>query len=98
MEPLTNEELNLRLDKWIAALRSGEYTQCTGKFHKDDSHCCLGVAEIVAGYKVIENYSQVEQFYQISYSSQIRKLEELNDGGQNFNQIADYIEENIKKC
>lgn len=95
---LTNEERNVRLDKWIAALRSGEYKQCTGQFHSNDGHCCLGIAEIVAGYEIKESYSQVENFYQLSYHSQITKLEELNDGGHNFNQIADYIEENIKKC
>jgi len=30
--------------KWIAALRSGDYEQCTGRLHlKDDGFCCLGV-------------------------------------------------------
>ena len=31
-------------EKWVAALRSGEYKQCQGEL-KDDSgaHCCLGV-------------------------------------------------------
>ncbi len=31
--------------KWIAALRSGEYNQCTyGLRNKDNEFCCLGVA------------------------------------------------------
>ena len=33
--------------KWVAALRSGEYTQTTGALRSEDesghSHCCLGV-------------------------------------------------------
>ena len=30
--------------KWIAALRSGKYEQCTGMLHKKgDGFCCLGV-------------------------------------------------------
>lgn len=30
--------------KWLTALRSGDYEQCTGKLHeKDDGFCCLGV-------------------------------------------------------
>lgn len=30
--------------KWLAALRSGDYTQCKGTLrHQDGGHCCLGV-------------------------------------------------------
>ena len=29
--------------KWIAALRSGEYEQTTGRLRNGDSFCCLGV-------------------------------------------------------
>lgn len=31
---------------WVAALRSGEYTQCAGRLHlkEPESYCCLGVA------------------------------------------------------
>jgi hypothetical protein len=31
------------MKKWVAALRSGEYKQCTGKLQKGNSFCCLGV-------------------------------------------------------
>lgn len=30
--------------KWIAALRSGEYAQCTEHLELDGGYCCLGVA------------------------------------------------------
>ena len=30
--------------KWIAALRSGEYTQCTEHLELGGGYCCLGVA------------------------------------------------------
>lgn len=30
-------------NKWVKALRSGEYEQGTGKLHKDGKLCCLGV-------------------------------------------------------
>lgn len=31
-------------DKWLAALRSGEYSQCQEQLHKEgDGYCCLGV-------------------------------------------------------
>lgn len=29
--------------KWIAALRSGDYTQCKGKLRSKNEFCCLGV-------------------------------------------------------
>lgn len=37
--------------KWIAALRSGEYTQGIANLYTDesDSFCCLGVAGLIAG-------------------------------------------------
>lgn len=30
-------------DKWVTALRSGEYEQGIGKLNKDGKFCCLGV-------------------------------------------------------
>ncbi len=30
-------------DKWLAALRSGEYTQGREYLKNEDNHCCLGV-------------------------------------------------------
>lgn len=32
--------------RWVAALRSGKYSQCTGRLHnpRTDSYCCLGIA------------------------------------------------------
>jgi hypothetical protein len=36
-------------DKWLAALRSGNYQQTTDSLHKDGAYCCLGVLCTVAG-------------------------------------------------
>lgn len=30
-------------EKWVAALRSGEYTQCRGSFQRDNTYCVIGV-------------------------------------------------------
>lgn len=30
-------------DKWVAALRSGQYQQARGLLRDDDGYCCLGV-------------------------------------------------------
>jgi hypothetical protein len=33
-----------RIQRWVAALRSGEYKQTTQVLHNDQGYCCLGVA------------------------------------------------------
>lgn len=33
---------------WLAALRSGEYKQCSDMLQNGDSFCCLGVACVIA--------------------------------------------------
>ena len=35
--------------KWLAALRSGDYTQDTGRLKKDNGFCCLGVLCDISG-------------------------------------------------
>lgn len=85
-----NRELR---DKWVAALRSGEYKQIRGRMYGGPNecmtcYCCLGVASKIVGFdpfKEIENY---------------RKLIYLNDGingerAHSFGEIADWIEENL---
>lgn len=32
------------IKKWVAALRSGEFSQARGALRKDEAFCCLGVA------------------------------------------------------
>lgn len=36
--------MNANAKKWVAALRSGEYSQGRGRLRKGDTFCCLGVA------------------------------------------------------
>ena len=35
-----NQEIK---EKWVAALRSGEYQQTKGYLHNEEGYCCLGV-------------------------------------------------------
>jgi len=44
-------------EKWVAALRSGEYRQCQGEL-KDSigAHCCLGVLLETQGWKQTTSY------------------------------------------
>ena len=39
----TKEELQNNRAKWLAALRSGDYSQAKQKLHCSDGFCCLGV-------------------------------------------------------
>jgi len=89
MPELTRRE---KLLKWIEALRSGEYKQCTGQFHLGDRHCCLGVAQIIGDLKA--SYSELETYYELDYHNDLITFENLNDvDRRTFPQIADYIEE-----
>lgn len=38
-------------DKWLKALRSGEYKQCAGGLYRDGGYCCLGVSLNMQGVK-----------------------------------------------
>ena len=43
-------------DKWVAALRSGEYKQATGALYTGNGYCCLGVLCKVLGEEFINKY------------------------------------------
>jgi hypothetical protein len=104
-------------EKWVKALRSGEYKQGTGVLKSlDGEYCCLGVLCEVGklgaweqtntpdldGYKFLPEHgtdymygelpAETLEAIDLSYSTQ-QYLIYLNDEeGNNFNEIADYIE------
>ncbi len=41
-------------EKWIAALRSGEYEQGEIMLHYKGTFCCIGVACVISGYSLLE--------------------------------------------
>ena len=41
---VTRDEMRKRREKWIAALRSGDFSQTSGTLKDEEGHCCLGVA------------------------------------------------------
>ena len=79
-------------EKWLSALRSGEYTQAREALWVGNGYCCLGVACKVAGYKdkEIEGYGSIYGDIQegipdiligeIESSSIIQTLIRMNDG------------------
>lgn len=91
-------------DKWIAALRSGEYKQAPGKLRVfGPAYCCLGVlCEVLnieyddndmwlpfAAQKVSDMKSNIGLL-----SVETGSLASLNDRGMSFNNIANLIEHN----
>jgi len=97
-------------EDWVKALRSGKYEQGTKFLRRDnDKFCCLGVLCDITEYdKWIKDDN--EKFYNfgkgtysllpinliklIGYGIQ-GDLVRMNDGGETFDKIADYIEANV---
>lgn len=92
------EQLKKRYEKWLKALRSEKYEQCTGTLRQGPktkrTYCCLGVAA-TACIGPMAGYSKIQDHF--SYSDQEQhKLISLNDSkGKNFKFIANYIEKSV---
>lgn len=92
---------------WVEALRSGEYKQGTGQLYNYDhnQYCCLGVLASVAGWNISADgtnvYGQGDRpgyatIFRVLGKDMPTKLWMMNDREKkSFNEIADYIEENI---
>ena len=49
-------------DKWVAALRSGDYKQCKGHLKDSTGHCCLGVLSEISGIGEWESVEDHDYF------------------------------------
>lgn len=97
--------------KWIAALRSGDYCQCSMALHRSNNrYCCLGVLYEVTGGQwsarphVGDYATETGEFALLSAETleraamtdeQQHTLSNMNDAGQSFAEIADFIEANL---
>ncbi len=98
-------------ERWLKALRSGEYKQGQGQLHKEDhSFCCLGVLVDVLGAKW--TWNEVDGWYDpdnyarngtsgtyisadVLNNARQTILANMNDNGKSFLEIADHIETNL---
>lgn len=82
--------------KWLAALRSGEYTQQRGSIGEGKHLCCIGVAGDVAGLQHLD-WSTHETANKVGlHGKVVTTLIGMNDGDcASFSIIADWIEANI---
>jgi len=93
-------------EKWIEALRSGNYQQTKANLQNDSGYCCLGVACCTIGnteglygkaypdsklLPINGMYEMVED--EVALFS---VLANMNDAGHPFNEIADWIEANVE--
>ena len=105
---MMNPELK---QKWVAALRSGDYEQARGALGDGTGYCCLGVLCDIDpsvkigkdGYAVFPGGSISDDSLTTDYALSIgvptvveSRLIEMNDDfGKSFEQIALHIERNI---
>lgn len=92
-------------EKWIAALRGGDYRQGHRFLYKDGAYCCLGVLhELATGETPPTSWSskpQVLRFIDepieqhLGGSCAHTALVAMNDNGKSFAEIADWIEKNL---
>jgi len=90
---------------WIKALQSGKYKQGKSRLYrtKDDTYCCLGVAEHILGTPneqlrgvgMPQDLKGYSRFPAGLSNCIINLLANMNDRGVTFEHIADYIEENL---
>jgi hypothetical protein len=92
-------------EKWITALRSGEYTQAREFLRTDYGYCCLGVLtdlylkEVNEQWVPFGNHTTipilVAIWADISQNSEDVLIQMNDTEGRTFNEIADYIQENL---
>lgn len=86
-------------DKWVAALRSGNYKQCQNDLRGRDGFCCLGVLADIKGvdWGFPETFEREDESLLLNEFAGIgniyqKALASKNDSGDSFDEIADYIE------
>lgn len=100
------------VNKWIKALRSGEFQQDTtaGQLSYNGCYCVLGVACVANGIPISDdgldtvdkdgepvNYDELKRVMQVQDTNFINVIYRLNDGKKlSFKQLADWIEQNVE--
>jgi len=121
-------------EKWVKALRSGDFKKCIGKLYKNGSYCALGVVGSINGvnnedlimaggnlqsYKFKDNlpecfikdeqqiqniifrlndgiYEHQENNFKEEYNVEFLEHDEKSLKEYSFDEIADWIETNVK--
>lgn len=89
--------------KWVTALRSGDYLQARGALRKGkDGYCCLGVLcrvakiSIASDGKACSHHRDYSPIYELIGAQTGKYLMGLNDRNYaSFSEIADYVEKTL---
>jgi hypothetical protein len=90
--------------KWLDALRSGPFIQGRGYLERNGEHCCLGVLCAIQDNEWKRYWDDEESLYTEALpvplsaglrSDECETLASMNDNGEPFSVIADYIEANL---
>ena len=95
-------------NKWVRALRSGRYKQIDGKLEeKKGFNCCLGVLCRISKLKsyICDGDIYFDEDFELLTPKlgkqfglsrrRVTQLANMNDGGDSFREIADWIKENL---
>lgn len=87
--------------KWIKALRGGEFKQGRGRLKKANRHCCLGVLQAIAPdiksdsiYLLADIRNSRSYITGLPISKQ-QTLATMNDDANDFLEISNWIEKRI---
>lgn len=88
-------------EKWVEALRSGEYKKFQYGYERDGCYCAVGLAYKVNGYKFLTNGHLInEKQNDFIYNNHIdiwKNVTKLNDiEGKSFSEIADWLCANVE--
>jgi hypothetical protein len=94
--------------KWVEALRSGKYPQGINYLRTDQGYCCLGVlCDVIDGSKWQKGVGNLwthgtklkflaeDEAARMQIRRYTGDLMDMNDRGQPFDKIADFIDQNI---
>lgn len=92
------------LEKWSAALKSGQFQQARGMLVEQDNskHCCLGVACVVLDIDLFSNapYSSLSRYIpqmSLGHFNQDHFINMNDNKKLDFIQIADFIDKEIER-
>lgn len=91
-------------EKWVKALRSGEYQQGFGYLQKEGHYCVIGVLCAINPEFTAVTFDGITKYNGTAFLPDMRgllpidmaiELADRNDLGESFDKLADYIERNL---
>jgi len=68
-------------EKWVKALRSGEYEQGRGQLRINNKHCCLGVLCDISKLSIWDQDSYIKGSSAITLPTEVKMWADMKSGG-----------------